>query len=366
MENIKELSYLYWLHNIEGIGPKTMKVLQAYAGSAEEIYRLPEGDLKWLLNQKQLKNLQVSRKKWDVEAEYRNICQKGIRLLPYGEPGYPEKLLNLPDPPEVLYVKGRLPEATLRTIAMIGTRKCSGYGSMMARQLGTALAGAGIQVVSGMARGIDGIGQRAVVEAGGSTFAVLGCGVDICYPAENQKLYDKITEQGGILSEYPPHTQPKAQLFPPRNRIISGLSDGVLVIEAKEKSGTMITVDMALEQGRDVYALPGRVVDGQSSGCNRLIKQGAVMVVSVEDFLWELGVDRKKIKVSGVVNITLPELTGEEERVNTCLECDPKSLEYVAECCPDIPVYRLTQIMISLCLKGRAEQMGVGYYCRKN
>ncbi len=368
MEREKELSYLYWLHSIDGIGPKTMAVLQSYAGSAEEIYRLQEGELKWLLNQRQMQNLQASRKTWDVETEYQILCRKGIRLLPYGYPDYPEKFANLPDPPAILYVKGSLPDTTCHTIAMIGTRKCSGYGSMMARQLGTALAEAGVQVVSGLARGIDGIGQRAVVEAGGRTFAVLGCGVDICYPLENQRLYERIPEQGGILSEYPPGTQPKAQLFPPRNRIISGLSDGVLVVEAKEKSGTMITVDMALEQGKEVYALPGRLVDGQSGGCNRLIKQGAIMVVSIEDFLWELGIDGKKTKAekaTGGSDITIAELTDEERQVNNCLDYEPKSLEYVAECCPDMPIYRLPQILVSLCLKGLAEQMGVGFYCKK-
>ena len=140
-------------------------------------------------------------------------------------------------------------------------------------------------MVSGMARGIDGIAQKAALEAGGASFAVLGCGVDICYPEENRELYDRLLQEGGILSEYPPGMPPEPKLFPPRNRIISGLSDLVLVIEARKKSGTLITVDMALEQGREVYALPGRVSDKLSDGCNRLIRQGAGVATCPEDIL---------------------------------------------------------------------------------
>ena len=169
--------------------------------------------------------------------------------------------------------------------AIIGARLASGYGREQARRFARRLASRGITIISGMARGIDGIAQKAALDAGGRSYAVLGCGVDICYPEENRELYDRLLQEGGIISEYPPGTYPEARLFPQRNRIISGLSDLVLVIEARKKSGTLITVDMALEQGREVYALPGRVSDALSDGCNRLIRQGAGPATCPEDIL---------------------------------------------------------------------------------
>jgi DNA processing protein len=426
-----DMAYRYWLYSIEGIGRKSLMVLEAFAGSPSEIYRLPERELKWLLTNKQMAALMASRTHWEVEGEYRRLRERGIGFYPCGHPDYPARFHGLPDPPAALYVKGRLPDPARYTVALIGTRSCSGYGSGMARELGTALAAAGIQVVSGMARGIDGIAQRAAVVAGGCSFAVLGCGVDVCYPAENKRLYDRLTESGGILSEYVPGTQPKAQLFPPRNRIISGLSDVVVVVEAREKSGTMITVDMALEQGREVYAVPGRVADGASSGCNRLIKQGAGMILSVEEFLEELGMgsgvvtggsrggmraatgmraeaavatavtmgveteiaeketkekETKEKETMGVVmekesratagmTIELAAagqvggqtagLTAEEKLVWGCLKDEPRSLDDVAGVCAELPMMRVMQILVALCVKGRAVQMGGGYYCRR-
>lgn len=368
-----ELPYVFWLYSIEGFGRKTIMVLETLIGSAETIYHLPENEMKWLLSERQIHDFTSSRKHWDILGEYQKLKEKGIHFFPYAHPDYPAALRKIPDPPAAVYVRGRLPDPCCRTVAVIGTRKCSGYGSTMAGQLGTALAQAQIQVVSGMARGIDGIGQRAVVEAGGRTFAVLGCGVDVSYPPENRRLYDMIMERGGILSEYTPGTMPKAQLFPPRNRLISGLSEAVIVVEAREKSGTMITVDMALEQGKDVYAIPGRLVDSLSGGCNRLIKQGAGVVLSVEEFIWELGMNMPPNLVGAAMvaermkKQEYPEnLSPEERKVDSFLDYNPQSLSYFAVCCPEIPLCRLTRILISLCLNDRAEQIGTGYYCRKN
>lgn len=204
------------------------------------------------------------------------------------EKDYPERLRTIADPPKEIYVLGRLPEAELPTVAVIGARDCSEYGKYVASGLGAVLGRGGIQVVSGMARGIDGIGQEAALDAGGSSFAVLGCGVDVCYPAGNRRLYDKLKRSGGILSEYPPGTPPHAWHFPPRNRIVSGLADVVVVVEARMKSGTLITVDMALEQGREVYVVPGRVTDPLSAGCNRLLKLGAGILLDEEEFMEEV------------------------------------------------------------------------------
>ena len=205
-----------------------------------------------------------------------------------GDAEYPQRLKNISGRPRNLYVLGRLPEENRLSVAIIGARDCSEYGKYVARELGTVLGGSGIAVISGMARGIDGISQEAALNAGGSSFGVLGCGVDVCYPKENRQLYERLKLSGGILSEYPPGSPALACHFPPRNRIVSGLADVIVVIEARVKSGTLITVDMALEQGREVYVVPGRVTDRLSDGCNRLIKQGAGILLSQEELLREL------------------------------------------------------------------------------
>lgn len=201
---------------------------------------------------------------------------------------YPRRLLEIPQAPKQLYVRGKLPEEGVPSVAVIGARDCSYYGQEVAKRLGRLFGENGIQVISGMARGIDGIGQQAALQAGGSSFAVLGCGADICYPRQNQDLYDRRCKQGGVISEYEWGTPPRAGYFPPRNRIVSGLADAVIVVEARKKSGTLITVDMALEQGKEVYAVPGRLLDDLSSGCNYLIKNGAGILLDMEEFMEEL------------------------------------------------------------------------------
>lgn len=218
------------------------------------------------------------------ETEQKN---KIAFITPF-EKEYPERLRNIPDAPAGLYVRGRLPAEKNITVAVIGARDCSDYGRYVAEGLGAFLGRNGVTVVSGMARGIDGISQWAALEAGGTSIGVLGCGVDICYPSENRALFDRLLEQGTILSEYPPGMPPKAMNFPARNRIVSGLADAVVVVEARSKSGTLITVDMALEQGREVFVIPGRITDRLSDGCNKLIKQGAAVLLSPEELLEEL------------------------------------------------------------------------------
>ena len=218
-----------------------------------------------------------------MEIDKKTPGEAGIRMVERGERDYPARLLEIPDPPERLYVLGRLPEEKVPSVAIIGARECSEYGSYVAARLGECMGRNGIQVISGMARGIDGIGQTAALDVGGSSFAVLGSGVDVCYPARNRRLYERLRERGGVLSEYPPGTPALSRNFPPRNRIVSGLADAVVVVEAREKSGTLITVDMALEQGKEVYAVPGRVTDALSSGCNRLVKLGAAMLLDPEE-----------------------------------------------------------------------------------
>ena len=324
-----------------------------------------------------------------MEIDKKTPGEAGIRMVERGERDYPARLLEIPDPPERLYVLGRLPEEKVPSVAVIGARECSEYGSYVAARLGECMGRNGIQVISGMARGIDGIGQTAALDVGGSSFAVLGSGVDVCYPARNRRLYERLRERGGVLSEYPPGTPALSRNFPPRNRIVSGLADAVVVVEAREKSGTLITVDMALEQGKEVYAVPGRVTDALSSGCNRLVKLGAAMLLDPEELAEELrGIcGRRDLAVREKVQRREPgRKQGRHKGFETAmpegnrqllvenpllaeifrqLELTPKSVDRIRAALPQ--EYRDEQInvyLIRLCMEKLAVQVSPGQFCR--
>lgn len=210
---------------------------------------------------------------------------QGIDFYPCFSEKYPMRLRCLEDHPFGLFVKGGLPEEEVPAVAIIGARACSDYGKKVTEYFAGELAAKGVRIISGMARGIDGIGQKKAIDAGGRTFGVLGCGVDVCYPKEHRRLYDAISEHGGIISEYRPGTAAHHGLFPERNRIISGLADVILVVEARKRSGTYITVTQALEQGKEIFVVPGRITDALSEGCNHLLGEGAALASSPEKIL---------------------------------------------------------------------------------
>ncbi len=293
------------------------------------------------------------------------MCDKDIRYICALEPEFPEKLRNIPDPPEGIYVRGRLPDPSKNVVSIIGSRNNSEYGRGMAVYFAKALSEHGVQIVSGMARGIDGLSQNAAVKAGGASFGVLGCGIDEVYPKENRQLYESILEKGGLISEYPPGTPPKSFFFPQRNRIISALSDILLVIEAKQQSGTAITVRFALEQGRDVFAVPGRVTDPLSCGCNRLIADGAGIATCPEDILEALGLIKtenrkyKKINLQKFSNLSEAQL-----KIIKHLDYDPISVNELAS----KTGYGLSDLMpelLKLELYGCVEKAGQGFYILK-
>jgi DNA processing protein len=296
--------YYYWLANISNIGNRKISLLIEAFDSPEYIFKASETELSEVLREgpsgrgvrthiNDARHIIDSRNRDRIKRDYDKLSQKGIKFIHMWDLRYPEKLKGIYDPPFALYVKGELPEEGTKCLAIVGTRDCSGYGAGMAGYLAGALAREGIGIISGLARGIDTYAHDGALSAGGKTYAVLGCGVDICYPRENFMLYMKIAGEGGIISEYGPGTGPTAAKFPMRNRIISGLSDGILVAEAGKKSGALITADMGLDQGKDIFALPGRVTDRLSEGCNNLIKSGAKLVSSPEDILEELLHDYK-------------------------------------------------------------------------
>lgn len=286
-----------------------------------------------------------------------NICE----LVP-GDALYPKRLTLIPDPPKQLYVLGGLPEENRPTAAIIGARECSEYGKFVAKKLGEALGKYGIQVISGMARGIDGISQEAALHAGGTSFAVLGSGVDVCYPLSNRGLYEELILKGGILSEYPPGTPAIGRLFPARNRIVSGLADVLIVVEAREKSGTLITVDMALEQGKEVYIVPGRITDRLSDGCNRLIKMGAGVLLNPDSFVEEFW------GIAGQKKAAEPQMSlqGEEKKVYDKLEPVPLGIaEINARLDRPMEERKLATMLMKLCLEGVVEQASPGCFYKK-
>ena len=289
-------------------------------------------------------------------------------MLIYGGKDYPEKLSKIPDPPIILYYKGKNKIFDVPSVAVIGARACSNYGSLAAKELGRELAAMGIMVVSGMARGIDSICQNACLEYGGESIGVLGSGVEVCYPPENKYLYEKLQNQGGLVSENLPQTPPNAGLFPMRNRIISGLADVIVVIESRQRSGTQITVDMALEQGKEVYALPGRITDPVSYGCNKLIKQGAGMILSPREFVEEI-CPLLQIKYGQHSGITTLVLNQEEKMIANCLDVSMKTIEEIyyeiKEKYPGITINKVMELVLELQMKQVLKEES-GYYGLKN
>lgn len=357
------MNYAYWLASIPGIGNVTIRKLLQKAGNAGELYVMPEHHLRAMkiLGEKELQSFLVSRR-WEWEREYDKVCAMGIRFLSMEDEEYPKRLAALWDAPYGIYIKGSLPDETKKTVAIVGARMCSEYGRAMAHELARQLALHGACVVSGMARGIDAAGHRGALAGGGETAAVLGCGVDVCYPAANRVLYDDIVKKGCVISEYPPGAIPAAGHFPARNRIISGLCDVLAVVEAKEKSGSLITADCALDQGKDVYAVPGRIGDALSMGTNTLIHQGAGIISSDEEFLKDLGLC--ETDGAGQQNFKKLLLEKEELLVYSCVDLRPKNIEELLRR-TELSVPRLSEILAKLAQKGFVEETFKNCYIRK-
>ncbi len=303
------------------------------------------------------------RASWDLDS-IGKLKEQGVGFVTEEMDSFPERLRTIQDSPDALFYKGNLPSGENTAAAIVGARSCSAYGRTIAGELGGQLSLCGIDIISGMAYGIDGYAQKGAVEMGGKTFAILGCGPDICYPRTHIPLYMDIQKRGGILSEFPPGTPPKSSHFPRRNRIISALSDFVIIVEAKERSGSLITADFALEQGRDIYAVPGRVDDPLSRGCNRLIAQGAGLIVSVEDLKKELALAGYLPRNQSVKNDEKPQfaLATDEKMVYSCLDLHPKGLEEIVYL-THLPVSSVLSALLSLQIKEYVREEGKTHYC---
>lgn len=355
------MKYEYWFANLKISGKRKREIRQVL-NSAEELYYIEETLFKEFgITDEEGQIIVESKKGWNLNDEFCKLEDKNIQFITIFDLAYPKRLMEIASPPYALYVKGKVPDDNLKTVAIVGARECSPYGEIMARDFAKALASRGIQIISGMARGVDSAGQNGALEVGGQSFGVLGCGVDICYPREKIGLYMELQQQGGVISEFPPGTCPLPKHFPARNRIISGLSDIVLVIEAKEKSGSLITADMALEQGKDVYALPGPVNSRLSRGCNELIKQGAGILLSPEELLTDIGIlSEKHEEKNEQIKILLET---QEKLVYSCLGFQPQNLDQLISV-TKLAVAELLDILMSLELRGLIKEISKNYYVR--
>ena len=275
---------------------------------------------------------------------------------------YPEKLRPYKGMPKTLYVLGGLPDPSRPSVAVVGARRSTSYGDNIARQFSAELAANGIQIISGLALGIDGAAHQGALKAEADTYGILGCGVNICYPTAHYKLYGQMLTHGGIISEFPLDSGPIPMHFPMRNRIISGLSDAVLVVEAKEKSGSLITAELGLEQGKEIFAVPGRITDHLSGGCNRLIQQGAHMAISPNDILEYLGVKCEKRLIIHEKNANA--LAKPEKMVYACLDFKAKHLEKISDQC-GMSISECMGILLELELQGYVYRTANHYYGKK-
>lgn len=281
-------SQAYWVafNKVAGIGPTRLTALLDVCGSIEAAWKASIQQLQAAnLDKRSQENLLLARRQIDLAAEWQRLRRAEVQVLTWEDVDYPANLREIDAPPPVLYIRGQLCAEDLMAVAIVGTRRASAYGREVAHMAATEFAHNNITVVSGLALGIDTVAHRAALDAGGRTIAVLGSGVDQVYPAQNRELANEIMTNGALVSEYPLGTRPEANNFPPRNRIISGLSRGIVIVEASQRSGALITAEFAAEQGREVFAVPGSILHPGSAGCNQLIRQGAAPFLSVNDVL---------------------------------------------------------------------------------
>ncbi|MCM8820632.1 MAG: DNA-processing protein DprA [Candidatus Omnitrophica bacterium] len=289
-----EIKKIYLCTILAGLGPvRTKKLLEIYGGP-DKIFTLSLKELKESGIPSRIAENISQWEKLPWKEEIRFCEENNISLVSLEDPSYPRLLKEIPNPPVLLYVKGTLPSDNDVCLAIVGTRNPSIYGMRMAEKFAEQLSLYGVVVVSGMARGIDTAAHKGTLKAGGKTVAVVGCGMRYCYPAENLSLSNEIAKTGAVITEFPSYIKPRPENFPQRNRIISGICRGVVVVEAGQKSGALITANLALEQGRDVFAIPGRADEITSKGTNQLLKEGAILVESVDDLLEALNLEIKK------------------------------------------------------------------------
>ncbi len=361
---MNNIPYLLALHSIDGLGPIRLRAVLDYFKDPKLAWEANEEELLKLGIFKNVVNRLVeTRKKLEPETYAKKIADSGIKWVTVFDETYPKLLAQIYDPPVVIYYKGE-PDWDKKAIGVVGTRKITGYGKVVTEQFTKGLVGAGLTIVSGLARGVDAEAHWTAVRENGKTIAVLGGGLNNIFPPENRNLAAKIADSfGAVISEFPPNYPSLPGNFPARNRIISGLALGVLVIEAAEDSGSLITARSALEQGREVFAVPGPVTSSLSKGPIDLIKEGARAVFNPEEILEELGISNMSNR-SNTTDMSDRNLSEEEKKVLEVLENETRHIDEIGRELK-FPSPKISALMLKMEISGLVQSMGAGIYCKK-
>ena len=347
----------YWIgfNLIKGIGAVRMQALLNHFGDLELAWKAAPNDLARAgLGLKLIERIVQARQNVDLDKLWAKIESQGIKILTWEDEAYPQRLKEIDQPPPVLYLRGEYLPDDLFAVSIVGTRRVTAYGRQITEELSSFLAANGITVISGLARGVDAIAHQTVLKAGGRTIGVLGSGVDKIYPPEHRALADKMIASGAVVSDYAPGTPPDASNFPPRNRIISGLSLAVVVIEAGETSGALITAEFAAEQGREVFAVPGSILAPQSKGTNKLIQNGALPLLSVNDLMQALNLTRMGEHKAARRIIPTDET---EARLMNVLSEEPLHVDAIRNQ-TELPIEKVSATLALMELKGMVRQVG--------
>jgi DNA processing protein len=347
----------YWVgfNLIKGIGAVRMHGLVAYFGDLESAWTAAPAELaKAGLGRTVIERVVRAREDVDLEKVWEKIEKQGIRILTWQDETYPQRLKEIDQPPPVLYIRGEYLPDDLFAVAIVGTRRITSYGRQITEELAAFLAANGMTVISGLARGVDAVAHQTSLKAGGRSIAVLGSGVDKIYPPEHRGLAEQMMERGAIISDYAPGTPPEASNFPPRNRIISGLSLAVVVVEAGETSGALITAEFAAEQGREVFAVPGSILAPQSKGTNKLIQKGALPLLSVNDLMQALDITR--VGEHKAVRKIMP-ADAIEAKLLTVLTPEPLHVDEIRNQA-GLPIEKVSAALVLMELKGMVRQVG--------
>jgi DNA processing protein len=350
----------FWLaiSRVPFIGPARIERLLQTFGSLSIAWSAPVEELRVALETRSLSELLAARRRIDPASELERLVRLGIRAVHPGHPSYPRLLAEISGRPSILYVRGELSAADDTSVAIVGTRRATPYGRQAAERIAAELAQAGITVVSGLARGVDAIAHRAALEAGGRTIAVLGSGPDVIYPAEHRQLAEQILGSGAILSEFPPGAKPDAQNFPARNRIVSGMTLGTLIVEAPARSGALITASFAGDQGREVFVLPGSIFAQTAEGTNALLRDGARLVRDGADILEDLGLGAGNGPVAAQSQLLLDDI---ERKLYDALGKEARHIDELAEEA-GLSAGAASALMLTMELKGLVRNHGAQYY----
>lgn len=360
---LTELMYWLWWNRVPGIGPTRFYKLRDHFGSMHEAWQAPPDEIKRVIGDKAFQGWRFTAENWNPENELLKAERSGYRIYCIDDRDYPDLLKKIADPPPVLYTQGSFQYGDDIAVGIVGTRNPTPAGAYHARELASELSCQGLTIVSGMARGIDSEAHQGALAANGRTIAVLGCGIDVVYPPENEELMGKIAAKGVVVSEFPLGTEPLAGNFPARNRIISGLSLGIVVVEAAQDSGSLITAGLAVEQGREVFAVPGNVGSDGSKGPHKLIRQGAKLVETCQDVLAELAIPQLSATELRHDDSEGKILDTAEVKIYAVLNREPQHIDQICRK-SSLPTAQVSAFLVQLEIKGLVKRYPGQLYLR--